>query len=428
MKYLRDLIKRNRGGEAIAVTSVCSSHQDVLKACLHLAAQENKLILIEATSNQVNQFGGYTGMKAEDFVAYIHKLCDQLKLDRDQIYFGGDHLGPQVWRAQEASIAMGHAKELVESYVKAGFSKIHLDCSEGCQGEAAQVGDEMAARRAGELAYICEQAADNASALSYIIGTEVPSPGGAKSDHDVLAVTTEAAAIATIEQHRKAFAAQGLEDAFERVAALVVQPGVEFGVDHIDRFDDKTLFDLPAALENYPTLAFEAHSTDYQFDHVFAQLAQHHFAILKVGPALTFAYRRAIYALDFVLSLCTDRPACQPLPQLMEQLMHDKPDHWRAHYINTGDKYQMKTWMHFSYADRIRYYWNHPQAIQAVQRIEQDFDILNPRDYILSQFFADEVLSRADHLRSLGVTAAKALIWAEIEVVLAPYLSVAPQL
>jgi len=280
MKYLRDLIKRNRGGEAIAVTSVCSSHQDVLKACLHLAAQENKLILIEATSNQVNQFGGYTGMKAEDFVAYIHKLCDQLKLDRDQIYFGGDHLGPQVWRAQEASIAMGHAKELVESYVKAGFSKIHLDCSEGCQGEAAQVGDEMAARRAGELAYICEQAADNASALSYIIGTEVPSPGGAKSDHDVLAVTTEAAAIATIEQHRKAFAAQGLEDAFERVAALVVQPGVEFGVDHIDRFDDKTLFDLPAALENYPTLAFEAHSTDYQFDHVFAQLAQHHFAIL----------------------------------------------------------------------------------------------------------------------------------------------------
>jgi len=420
MEILRKIIQRNRAGEAIAVTSVCSSHHDVLLACLHLAAQARKLMLIEATSNQVNQFGGYTGMKPHDFVAYVYKFCDQLKLDRAQIYFGGDHLGPQVWREGEADIAMGHAKNLVESYVKAGFSKIHLDCSEGCKGEAAQVGDDLAGERASELAHICEQATPDASSLSYIIGTEVPPPGGARGDHDPLAVTQASAAITTIERHKQAFERKGLMGAFKRVVGLVVQPGVEFGADHIDRFDINALQDLPSALADYPTLAFEAHSTDYQFDHVFKALAQHHFAILKVGPALTFAYRRALYALDFLVNFLSDRPKDHSLPALMEQLMDEKPGYWRDHY--GGGEKKHKELLHFGYADRIRYYWNHPQAIEAVQRLEKNFDAYDPGAHVLCQFFSDPILSRAENLRSLGIAPAKSLIWAQIQTVLDPYL------
>ena len=47
-----------------------------------------------------------------------------------------------------------------------------------------------------------------------------------------------------------------------------------------------------------PGLVFEAHSTDYQPPESLSRLVIDGFAILKVGPGLTFALREALYALD----------------------------------------------------------------------------------------------------------------------------------
>ena len=105
--------------------------------------------MIEATSNQVNQFGGYTGMEPIDFANYIELIAKSVGVDMDLVILGGDHLGPQVWRSEPADVAMRHAADMIRDYVNAGFRKIHLDCSEGCAGEPAQVGDALAAGRAG---------------------------------------------------------------------------------------------------------------------------------------------------------------------------------------------------------------------------------------------------------------------------------------
>ena len=182
MKIIDDIIKRNRAGEAVAIPSVCSAHPDVLAASLLLADERGLSLLIEATSNQVNQYGGYTGMKPPDFITFVHAICDEHKISRDIVIFGGDHLGPQVWRKQPAEIAMKEAVTLVQEYVKAGFTKIHLDCSEGCKGENPQVGDDVAASRAAILAQACEAVAPDKTKLRYIVGTEVPPPGGARAD------------------------------------------------------------------------------------------------------------------------------------------------------------------------------------------------------------------------------------------------------
>ena len=427
MKALEDVVRRNRAGETLALTAVCSAHPDVLAASLRLARQEGKTLLVEATSNQVNQFGGYTGLQPADFIGFVHGICDRLGVDRAQVLFGGDHLGPQAWRSEAAETAMAKARDMMAAYVRAGFTKIHLDCSEGCLGEPAQVGDALAAERAAELAATCESAAKDPAAISYVIGTEVPPPGGARSaeGHAALVLTTPERAMATIRRHAEAFGARGLDAAFGRVAALVVQPGVEFGPDHVDRLDPAAPDDLSPALAAYPRIAFEAHSTDYQPDAVFADLARRHFAILKVGPALTFTYRRAVYALDALVKLYAPGGARPALPEVMEALMLAQPRHWQSHYA--GTEAAVRVLRHHGYADRIRYYWTQPEAIAAVSALETAFDALKPAEPALLQCFSRGVLDRAEPLRAAGCSPAKALILAEIQAALAPYLAVAPK-
>ncbi|HEX7694803.1 MAG TPA: class II D-tagatose-bisphosphate aldolase, non-catalytic subunit, partial [Sphingomonas sp.] len=76
MKAIRDLIARHKGGKRVGITSVCSAHPLVIEATLrHALAHETPLALIEATSNQVNQDGGYTGMKPADYRDFVWAIA-----------------------------------------------------------------------------------------------------------------------------------------------------------------------------------------------------------------------------------------------------------------------------------------------------------------------------------------------------------------
>ncbi len=72
---LFDLRKRHLSGMIGGMVAVCSSHPMVLEAAMELAAAETRPLLVEATANQVNQSGGYTGMTPADFSALIRRLC-----------------------------------------------------------------------------------------------------------------------------------------------------------------------------------------------------------------------------------------------------------------------------------------------------------------------------------------------------------------
>lgn len=421
MNDLKDLIALNRSGKAMALPSVCSAHPDVLVATLLLASSLGQPVLVEATSNQVNQFGGYTGMKPVDFIAYVKRLATENDVDLALVHFGGDHLGPQVWRAQNADVAMGHARDLMRAYVEAGFTKIHLDCSEGCAGEPAQVDDQTGARRAAELAAICEEFAPDPNRLTYVIGTEVPPPGGARADEvdQVITPTSPKRAFHTLECHRRAFADQGLANVWGKIIGLVVQPGLEFAPMHVDRFNTDQANLLSDALRDDPHICFEAHSTDYQHDTVFPDLARRNFAVLKVGPALTFAYRQAIYGLDHLRArLLPDHSGTQ-VSQVMEKLMLENPGYWQNHYA--GDPDALRLQRHFGYADRIRYYWPAPEANRAVAGLIGDLAGLTVAHPLIEQYFARSVIERAETLRPIAENWAKALVLAQIQQALMPY-------
>ena len=135
---------------------------------------------------------------------------------------------------------------------------------------------------------------------SYIIGTEVPVPGGASEGHEHLMVTRSNDVTATLEVHISAFKAVGLEHVWPRIVGLVVLPGVEFGQIDIDRYDSNAATLLTKWQAKNEHVVFEAHSTDYQTATALSQLVDDGFPILKVGPGLTFALREAFYGLDAI--------------------------------------------------------------------------------------------------------------------------------
>ncbi len=185
-KYVQ-ILADNRAGKGTGIYSICSAQSTVLEASMLQAKKDESILLIESTSNQVDQFGGYTGMKPADFVAYVHGIADKVGYDKADILLGGDHLGPNAWQSENAGPAMEKALTLIREYVKTGYQKIHLDASMFCaddEGDRHQpLADEVVASRAAAMAKVAEEThqefrADQPAPV-YIIGTEVPIPGGA---------------------------------------------------------------------------------------------------------------------------------------------------------------------------------------------------------------------------------------------------------
>lgn len=370
MKHLTKMVEQHKRGKANGIYAVCSAHPIVLEAAIRYAHANHTPLLIEATSNQVDQFGGYTGMTPADFRSFVCRLADSLDFSQDMLILGGDHLGPNRWQNLPAEQAMANADDLIKSYVAAGFKKIHLDCSMSCANDPVPLTDEIVAERAARLAKVAEEtcmAHFGESDLVYVIGTEVPVPGGAHETLTDLAVTTPDAARATLQAHYHAFEKHALEGIWPRIIALVVQPGVEFDHTHIIDYQPQKAVALSKMVEDYDTLVFEAHSTDYQTPQSLRQLVIDHFAILKVGPALTFALREALFSLAAIEEELLPAKACSGLRHVLESVMLDRPEYWQSHYHGDGNARRLARG--YSYSDRVRYYWPDSQIDEAFERL-----------------------------------------------------------
>ena len=370
MKHLTTMVEQHKRGKANGIYAVCSAHPLVLESAIRYAHANRTPLLIEATSNQVDQFGGYTGMTPADFRHFVCQLANSLDFPEEQLILGGDHLGPNRWQHLPAEQAMANADGLIKSYVASGFKKIHLDCSMSCQGDPVPLTDAIVAERAARLAKIAEETCVEQfgeSDLVYVIGTEVPVPGGAHETLAELEVTTPDAARATLKAHRHAFEKLGLDTIWSRIIALVVQPGVEFDHTHIIDYQPQKAVALSKMVEAYDTLVFEAHSTDYQTPQSLRQLVKDHFAILKVGPALTFALREALFSLAAIEEELLPAKACSGLRHVLESVMLDRPEYWQSHYHGDGNARRLARG--YSYSDRVRYYWPDSQIDDAFERL-----------------------------------------------------------
>jgi len=393
---LQDHLAQRKLGIAAGIYSVCSAHPWVIRAAAEQAAAAGSLLLVEATSNQVNQFGGYTGMRPAAFRRFVMEHAATAGLPVERLILGGDHLGPNPWRILPAAEAMAHAETMVSEYVQAGFTKIHLDASMSCAGDPAPLPDETVAQRAAQLCKAAEMARLEGGGIAenrpvYVIGTEVPVPGGATHTVHELEATSTAAAAFTLAVHRRVFAEQGLAAVWPRVIALVVQPGVEFDHDAVIAYDRRKAGALVAWLrEQTEEIVFEAHSTDYQLPQAYVELVEDGFAILKVGPALTFAMREALGALEDMESQLIAEAQRSSLTRVIEETMLREPANWMPYYA--GSSAEQKLLRLYSYSDRIRYYWHRPEIAAAVARLIDNLSSVRIPESMLSRYLPVQYL------------------------------------
>ena len=222
----------------------------------------------------------------------------------------------------------------------------------------------------------------------YIIGSEVPIPGGAvgSEDNDVQVTKVEDFK-STVAAFEKAFADAGLgTDVWDRVIGVVVQPGVEEKDSGCTEYDRENAKDLMASIKGFPSLVFEGHSTDYQTKIKLRELVEDGVGILKVGPGLTFAMREAMFALESIekeLFYGTDVNLSR-FSEVLDEEMLKNDKNWKKHYHGTELEIRLKR--KYSFSDRCRYYMPVPAVEEASGRL-----IANLRTHgiplnLLSQF------------------------------------------
>lgn len=389
--YLKQIVEKKTERHPPGIFSICSVNPYVLTASMTLARDYKIPLLIESTCNQVNQYGGYINLTPSQFVEAIHKRATVLELPHDSIFLGGDHLGPSVWKNESADSALQKSGELVRQYVRAGYKKIHLDASMPCKDDIVPLPRETVAEREVQL---CEAAMDenndfdeDISDLIFVLGTEVPSPGGSLQDEAMINVSSAQETEENIFHTRSAFLKHDLHDAWEQTVAFVVQPGVEFSdtvVHPYDRDRARELSDLVAGMEN---LVFEAHSTDYQTSLALKELVEDHFAILKVGPALTFAMREALFSLeDIEKELLSEHGVpLSNLKDVLDTVMMSNPQSWESYYSSDPQfgAFQRK----YSYLDRCRYYWARPELQNTTQLLIDNLSNIDIPSALIGEFF-----------------------------------------
>lgn len=392
--HLIHLRSRHLSGQRGGITAICSTHRTVLEAALGQAATDGDVLLVEATSNQVNQFGGYTGMRPSQFAAYVRTLADAAGLSPTRLIIGADHIGPQPWRQMPAARAMQEAVTLVQAFVKAGFEKIHLDPGTGCADDpVAILPVEVAAERSAVLCRAAETEArkkpQNSPPL-YVIGAEVPLPGGSYDGTGPVEVTAVTDVARVLEKFETAFRRNRLTAAWTRVLAVVVQPGVDFGDTQIARYRPGKTTELSAYHAKLPgMMTYEVHSADYQASAAIRRMIRDHFTILKVGPSLTNAYREAVFSLSSIENewLANAKPSGQSkIRQTLDSAMRAQPEHWQAYY--RGNAAETRFMRRYSYRDRVRYYWNCSEVAASVNRLLVNLDRRLP-DVLIRQYFPD---------------------------------------
>ena len=370
------MIERRKRGETCGIPSFCSANHYVIEAAMEDALRRDDFVLIEATSNQVNPSGGYMGMTSADFRDYVYRIAEKIGFPKEKLILGGDHLGPLPWCGEPAAVAMEKAKEAVRQCVLAGFTKVHLDTSMrlGSDDPKAPLSDETVAER-GAMLYDAAMTAyeelikekPDAVRPVFVVGSEVPIPGGAQAEDAGLRVTEAEAFADTAEAYRKAFARHGFPEAMKDIVAVVVQPGVEFGETSVHEYNRVEAAALCRKLSEYPDLVFEGHSTDYQTAEKLREMTEDGIAILKVGPALTYAVREALFALSQIEEELLPIEKCAGFRRVLEEEMLANDKDWVKYY--TGTEREKKLLRAYSFSDRSRYYINRPAVAAATEAL-----------------------------------------------------------
>lgn len=347
MHPIKQLLSDGKSG----IYAACTSNDIALGAVMKRARETGTICLIEATSNAVNQYGGYSGMSPADFVQYIEDLAFDNKLDPQQVILGADHLGPVPWRDENADFAMEEALTLVRQMVEAGFTKLHIDTTTSLLDDKDELPIEVIATRAAKLVQAARDANTQNRELVFVLGGRVSAPHN-PGDPLVASVTDF---IFNYDTFKTVFYKHGLEREFENTIAAVTAVGIKYSDFSVTHYNSRQTEELSNLVKNfYPHVVLEAHATDYQPRSCLRQMVADGVRILKVGPALTYRLKEALFSLSRIEHALAGINGFEEshFPEVLWRDDVTKPALLQAYY--TGEDLARK--LKESFADRSRYY------------------------------------------------------------------------
>lgn len=167
-------------------------------------------------------------------------------------------------------------------------------------------------------------------------------------------------------------------------------------------------------------MTYEIHSTDFQSESSISGLVADHFALLKTGPVLSFAFREAIFGLARIeeeLLAGKKGVRVSGIMDIIDRAMAAFPEHWNSH-ISPDDE-NARIHRLYGFTDRVRYYWKNPDVQTALETLKANLE--SPLPLCLVSQYLPESLEDA----AAGILPAKAsfLIQNRITRALIPYFS-----
>lgn len=346
-----------------AVPSFCTSNKEVLNTIIFYCKRKNLPCLIESTSNQVNQYGGYTGKTPINFYTDLKKILKKNNFNSQNLYVGGDHLGPLPWKNKNEKIAMNNSIKLINNCLDSKYTKIHVDTSIKCSNENS-INHSIIFER---TKYIIEKSKlkKNLKKIFLIIGTEVPLSGS--NEKGKIKLTQEKQIILEVKKFRnllKKFYKKKLK------FGLVVEPGMRFMHYNIlspnfSKFNEKK------KISQKNNFIYEAHSTDYQPVNILKGLVKNNFKFLKVGPELTYNYSRSLFFMENIEKKYFKNGLSNIKKKILLTMLKDKK-YWKGYYL--GNKSKIKKLILNSKLDRMRYYLNKNNVVLSTTKLKKNIN------------------------------------------------------
>ena len=336
-----------------SIPSFCTSNKEVLNSIMVFAKIYNLPLLIETTSNQVNQFGGYSKLTPRKFYNKIMKMTERFNLNKNRVRIGADHLGPLPWAKKNEKIAIKNSIRLFRDCVKTGFKKIHIDTGMNLKNDR-KLNKNIIIERCRKIYFSCTT--DKFKKIDFIFGTEVPAAGGSKKFK--LMQTSLDSIKDDVKEYKK----------LRKNFSLVIEPGLSFTNNKAYKLN-MVSFKKKLKFSKKLKFFYEAHSTDYQSLGSLKKLVNNNFLYLKVGPEMTYSFMRAVLFLEklekkYFFSKISN------IRKIISLEMDKKNIYWKDYYKGNIRKKEFLKF--YSLLDRSRYYWTNKKVLSSLTILKKN--------------------------------------------------------
>ena len=349
-----------------SLPSFCTSNFLVLKILIKFCKKNKLPLLIETTSNQVNQFGGYTNLTPKKFTKKISLYLKKEKFNQKLFFYGGDHLGPLPWKQFGQLKSLERSKKLIKSYIDSGAQKIHIDTSIKLRNDKTFSKKEIL-KRTQDL--FNNLNLDKINNIFFVFGTEVPFAGGGTNKNQSAAKFPTKSTINESDFVKKLLLKRFN---YNKYFALVIDTNMEFFNQNIIKPNIKNLTEI-VKYSTKKKFYFEAHSTDYQNLNTLKKLVKNNFKFLKVGPELTHCLLKSLFLMEqFENEYIKEKKRSLFKRKLIKEILSNKT-HWKKYY-NEKDSTVVEKILKGK-LDRARYYLNTTKVNESIRLLEKNINL-----------------------------------------------------